>query len=48
MKWERIDTGVYRSKILGGWIVRCFEYSNSNPSICFVPDDGHYWKINHD
>lgn len=51
MSWEEIEEDLYRTKIPGGWLVKQSSYViidndyHRVDSICFVPDEGHYWKI---
>lgn len=41
--WEAIDSDTFRLKVPGGWLVKA--YGRSAPSICFVPDLDHEWKL---
>lgn len=48
MKFELIciGRGVYRAKVIGGWIVNIA--SSAGETSVFVPDPEHKWEITHD
>lgn len=41
---ERIEEGIYRRKVINGWIVHDWS-CGSGRGMCFVPDKNHEWKI---
>lgn len=48
--WENVDhtSNGYteRAKVIGGWLVRSYEYDNGIAyAMCFVPDVDHEWEI---
>lgn len=51
MEWQYIEEYLERAKIPNGWLVRQSSYIKNDQdfywinSICFVPDEGHYWQI---
>lgn len=51
MEWEQIEEDLYRTMIPGGWLIKQLSFVGSSKghywikSICFVPDDDHYWEI---
>lgn len=56
LEWETIDPYHKRAKVIGGCLIKAYEdifeqVNNSiqdgynfRISICFIPDEGHYWK----
>ncbi len=46
LTWESVDQYTKRAKVIGGWLVKSYENFSVTPavSMCFVPDEGHYWK----
>jgi hypothetical protein len=46
-KWEKLDQSTWRSKAIGGWLIKS-EYSvGKNPATAmqFLPDRDHEWTI---
>ena len=39
--WEKIAPHVYRSKVIGGWILQCEDPIGT----VFIPDQNHEWEI---
>lgn len=50
-KWENLDVGTRRAKVIGGWIVNTHRRNDTNKnstfdqSLVFVPDRDHEWHI---
>ena len=49
MNWEQIDKMTYRAKVHKGWLVKSYEFVESNEpmivSMAFVPDPMHGWTL---
>lgn len=49
--WEKVDRRTERAKVIGGWLIRSFNYKNEKSfevtaeSMVFVPDSNHDWTI---
>ena len=46
---EKIDDGIFRAKVFGGWIVKSSRdvYNAVSESMVFIPDPKHEWEMRH-
>lgn len=46
-KWENIENDTRRAKVIGGWIVNSWYFTEEaiSDTTVFVPDKYHKWKI---
>ena len=54
LEWVKVENGMIRASIPGGWLVRQYEshydtgmarWEEEIVSICFVPDPNHVWDV---
>ena len=49
-KWERLDEGTVRAKVIGGWIVYTSDHDDETGNcvgagMVFIPDVNHEWEV---